>query len=255
MSTWKTVMQYWKRTRYFLSEDKSVWSWLANLAIAFVLIKFIVYPLLGFIFGTALPVVAVVSSSMDHSALNDGICGVYPAPDIKSYDDYWNACGGWYEARGITKEAFREYPFHNGFDKGDIMVIVGGARSEIKQGDVMVFEARQQYPIIHRVVSIAESPQGAIYSTKGDHNPVQIQEYVVVNELGQASYCERQGQAAPCTFGASRVTNETQGAVAIIDEASIAEEKVLGKAVARIPWLGYVKIWFTDALFWVINLF
>jgi hypothetical protein len=254
MSRWKTTKQYWKKTRYFLSEDKSVWSWLANLAIAFVVIKFIVYPLLGFIFGTSLPVVAVVSSSMDHSPLEDGICGIR-VQDVDSYDDYWNVCGGWYEAHGITKEQFKEYPFHNGFDKGDIMVIVGGGRSTIKQGDVMVFEARQQYPIIHRVVAMAETPAGTVYSTKGDHNPVQIQDYIVASRFGEASHCERDGQPVVCSLGAARVTNETTNAIALIDETNIPEDKVLGKAVARIPWLGYVKIWFTDLILWIMGLF
>ena len=37
-----------------------------NVVLAFVLIKFIIYPGAGLIMGTRLPVVAVVSESMEH---------------------------------------------------------------------------------------------------------------------------------------------------------------------------------------------
>ena len=54
-----------KRLWHFIWEDNSVWSWIANIVLAFILIKFIVYPSLGFVLGTTHPVVAVVSESME----------------------------------------------------------------------------------------------------------------------------------------------------------------------------------------------
>ena len=56
-----------KRVWHFIWEDNSIWSWIANIAIAFILIKFIVYPSLGFFLSTSHPVVAVVSESMEHN--------------------------------------------------------------------------------------------------------------------------------------------------------------------------------------------
>lgn len=251
--TRRDIGRYWKKTRDFLKDDSSVLSWIANLVIAFIVIKFILYPLLGFLFGAGLPVVAVVSSSMDHDAVDGSVCGVQVSDDYSgSLDAYWNVCGGWYESRGIPLEEFSEFSFRNGFKKGDIMVILGPSRSAPQLGDVLVFEAQQQYPIIHRIVSIVETPQGMVYATKGDHNPAQISEYVLVNEFGTAYRCERGGVPMPCGLGVL-VTNETPNAVRIVDETIIAEEAVIGKAVLRIPLLGWVKIWFTDAAVWLLG--
>lgn len=239
---WARVKKAWKVTRAFLAKDDDMLSWLANLAIAFVVIKFILYPLLGMLFGASLPVVAVVSSSMDHDALDDGICGgAVPSEYSGNFNEYWALCGSWYEQRNITKEAFSSYPFKNGFDKGDIMVIVGPQRSAIKQGDVIVFEAREQYPVIHRVITT-----GSVYSTKGDHNAAQIQEHVIVSCV--------EGSPSPCYPG-RRVAPGTPGSISVLDETTVAKESVIGKAVLRIPWLGYVKIWFTSLIQFLIGLF
>jgi hypothetical protein len=253
-SLWVRAKHNWKAVRAFLAQDNNPLSWLANLAIAFVVIKFILYPLLGFVFGSPLPVVAVVSSSMDHDALDNNICGktVFSEYD-DSFDTYWKTCGQWYEERGISKEEFRKYPFRNGFNKGDIMVILGPSRTTIKQGDVLVFQAQQQYPIIHRIVSVGNT-SAARYATKGDHNIAQIQEYVLLNADGTPMRCEYEGNPAPCFIG-QRVTADTPGSVALLDEGAIPENAVIGKAVLRIPLLGYVKIWFTDIVVWTIGLF
>ena len=31
-------------------------------------------------------------------------------------------------------------------------------------------------------------------------------------------------------------------------ETSVQPDQIIGRAVARVPWLGYVKIWFVDLL-------
>ena len=58
--------KFLKKLWYFLWEENSVWSWIANIALAFILIKFVVYPGIGLILGTNYPIVAVVSGSMEH---------------------------------------------------------------------------------------------------------------------------------------------------------------------------------------------
>ncbi len=242
----------WKKTRAFLKDDTSVLSWFANLLIAFVVIKFIIYPLLGFLFGASLPVVAVVSSSMDHGVVDGVICGKTP-DSVKGFDGYWEQCGAWYEQRGITKEEFRSYAFRSGFNKGDIMVILGPSRAAIDQGDVLVFNAAQQYPIIHRVVNISSDAGGVYYQTKGDHNSAQIIDYVVEGAFG-ASRCHKNGAPVQCPLGPS-VTRDTPGAIALLDETSIDESQVIGTAVFKIPLLGWIKIWFTDILGFIVNLF
>lgn len=188
-----------KKIWWFIWESDSWWSWLVNLLLAFILIKFIVYPGLGFVFGTAFPVVAVVSGSMEH----DG-----------SFSDWWmstaycsSSCSQeeWYVGYGITEEQFKEFSFKNGFNKGDIMVLKGVKPKTIKIGDVLVFQsAYGGEPIIHRVVAISgDETTGFVYQTKGDHN----------------------------------------GDSGNIDK-NIQQNVVYGKAIFRIPFLGWIKIAF-----------
>lgn len=192
---------------YFIWKDDSIWSWLANVIIAVVLVKFIIYPGLGFLLNTSFPVVAVVSCSMEHGATNCGdsskkpeLCSIEDV-EVRGFDDYWNYCGGWYEFNNITKEAFNGFRFKNGFNKGDIMVLYGVDMEDIKMGDVIVFGVNfRSDPIIHRVVD-----KNAVIMTKGDHN------------------------------------SDQNGF-----EKNIKKDMVLGKAVIRIPYLGWVKVVFNE---------
>ena len=61
------VKSFLKRAWHFIWSEDSILSWIANVILAFLLIYFIVYPVLGFIFGTSFPIVAVVSGSMEHN--------------------------------------------------------------------------------------------------------------------------------------------------------------------------------------------
>ena len=185
-----------KKTWWFIWEDDSIWSWIVNIILAFVLIKFIVYPGLGLLLGTHYPIVAVVSSSMEH----DG-----------NFENWWNGQSTWYLNNDITKENFLTFDFRNGFNKGDIMILYGKEGKDIKIGEVIVFKSGRPDPIIHRVVKKAEANGGYYFQTKGDHNADSI-----------------------------RSTS--------LDETKISENQILGKAVFRIPFLGYIKIWFVELI-------
>jgi hypothetical protein len=187
-----------KKFWHFIWEDDSIWSWVVNVILAFVLIKFIVYPGLGFVFQTSHPVVAVVSESMEHDAL---------------FESWWPNGGKWYAANSITEEEFGNFDFRNGFNKGDIMVLFGKSAKDVEVGDVIVFWSTKRDPIIHRVVE-KEDDGGIVLKTKGDNyrtNPVPI---------------------------------KSPG----LDETHISEEQIIGKAVFRIPFLGYIKIWFVELI-------
>lgn len=173
----------------FIWEDDSIWSWILNLILAFILVKFIIYPGLGLLLGTSFPVVAVVSGSMEH----DG-----------SFDSFWEQQQGIYAEYGISKEEFKNFRFDNGFDKGDLMVLYSA--DNIKVGDIIVFKGDASAPLIHRVVRI----NSWSYTTKGDHN------------LGSRP-----------------------------DEVNITKERIYGKAVLRLPYLGWFKIVFV----WFLGLF
>jgi len=150
---WKN---YLKKFWYFIWEDDSIWSWIVNIIVAFVLIKFVVYPALGLILATSHPVVAVVSTSMEHDS---------------SFNDWWNSQSSFYENIGLSKDEFRKFPLKNGFNKGDIIVLRGKAWSSLSIGDVIVYQSTlRPEPIIHRIIKIYEENGKRFIQTKGDHN-------------------------------------------------------------------------------------
>lgn len=127
------------------------------------------------------------------------------------FDEWWNNNREWYETHGITEEEFRNFSYSNGLNKGDIIFVWG--RAAYRMGNIIIFEpnpeATAAHPIIHRIVST--NP----YETKGDHNLKQL-----------------------------TVNNNAQG----IDETDIPEERIIGKAVFKIPFLGWVKLIFFEPL-------
>ncbi|MFH2028310.1 MAG: signal peptidase I [Nanoarchaeota archaeon] len=194
-----------KKTWHFIWEEDSLLSWIVNIILAFILIKFIVYPGLGFVLGTTHPIVAVVSGSMEHN---------------QNFDDWWYANEAWYTDKGITKDDFQSFIFKNGFNRGDIMILKGRDASKIEEGEVIVFISSRDRPradpIIHRVVKIDKTGQGALYfQTKGDNNPSSI------------NLCDQDG---------------------CLHELDIRSQQVIGNAIFRIPFLGYIKIWFVELI-------
>ncbi|RLE39195.1 signal peptidase I [Candidatus Woesearchaeota archaeon] len=223
-----------KKIWYFLWHEDSIWSWIANIIIAIVLIKFVLFPLLGLIFSTSHPIVAVVSGSMEHKITGCGICGQFPEHKAnleENFDEYWRLCGGWYEKRNISKEKFNSFIFTNGFNKGDIMFVHGKKPKDINIGDILIFQTKSRPdPIIHRVVNKWQDKNGKFhFQTKGDHNSDSNQLYGIIqnNMIIQTS-------------------KDTPGAIKFIDETDITEDQItdykLGTASFRIPYVGYVKI-------------
>jgi signal peptidase I len=216
---WK---RFWKKTWYFIWESDSILSWIANIIIAFVLIKFVIYPALGFALQTNYPVVAVVSGSMEHKTPNPcidfnrntndciiynkgvySICGKdFDTSQNVDFDFFWNTCGDWYTNNtDIAKDEFSSFQFKDGFNTGDIMILRGSKAEKIKTGDVIVYISKTaSYPIIHRVVEIKNESNYYTFITKGDHN---------------------------------------NAADPVVDE-----RQILGKAVVRAPYLGWIKIGF-----------
>lgn len=221
----KNIISTVKKSWNWIWNSDSILSWFVALALIFVFIKFIFFPTLSLIMGTSLPLAGVESSSMDHSttkqcldedykgrciAQSDDyeICGnKYNDKKSFNFDKYWEICGHWYEEKSITKQAFSKFLMKNGFKKGDIIIVWG--RFNPKIGDIIIFkpnkESLSQTPIIHRIVSI----ENGIIQTKGDHNERQL------------------------TLPNRKNTDETH----------IEQKQLVGKAIFKIPYLGYVKIW------------
>jgi signal peptidase len=174
-----------------------------NIILAFIIIKFLLYPGLGLVFETNLPVVAVISDSMDHKGNFDEWWGETPICTIKTPCAYTQ--GSWYIEHNISKEKFQEYSLFKGFVRGDVISLRGIDPEDVIIGDVIVFDINGPYPIIHRVIEISSEENETVFLTKGDHNPYPI----------------------------------TQ---AFLDETHVLGSQIRGKATARIPYIGYVRL-------------
>ncbi len=175
------LKKFWE----FLKED-SLKSLIVTLILAFILIKFAIFPTLSFITGSTLPIVIVESCSMYHDEA--GFEGTFTKPDV--YNDY-----------NLGLEDTEDWIFPNGLKKGDIIFVVGPKNIEI--GDIIIFIGNARHPIIHRVMDDTEP-----YATKGDNYK----------------------------------TNSQQ----LASEKQIYDEQLIGKAVFRIPYLGWIKLIFFD---------
>lgn len=196
-----------KKVWHFVWEDNSIWSWIVNIILAFILIKFLVYPGLGLALGTSYPIVAVVSNSMEHNY---------------DFDTWWQNSEEYYSGIGIVKSSFEKFPLKNGFNKGDIMVLWRANPNNIKIGDVIVFISARTNPkpdpIIHRIIIIEENNGNTAYQTKGDN---------YITNRRQINACFPDG----CIY-----------------ESDIQQSQIIGKALFKVPYLGYIKIWFVDLL-------
>ena len=197
----RNIKGIYRRFIKFLNED-SFLSWIVNIALAFVLIRFIVYPLLGLVLGTSFPIVAVVSGSMEQPGGFDEWWG---SPAIVDGNRLTQA--DYYAQYSIGMEDFREFSFRNGFNTGDIKVLRGVPAEDLEVGDVIVFRTDGRDPIIHRVIEKNLNGDSVTFVTKGDNNPVSYK-----------------------------------------FESEITEDEIIGKSIFRIPFLGYVKIWFFDII-------
>lgn len=180
-----------KKTWHFIWHENSLLSWIVNIILAFIIVKFVIYPLIGLLLSTSYPIVAVVSGSMEHDNIN--------------FNEWWASNKDFYLKNEFTKSQFQQSPFPNGFNKGDIIVLKGTEPKDIKIGHVIVYK-NQQYtnPIIHRVVKKYTKNNNYYFQTKGDHN------------------------SQP--------------------DSEINENQIIGKAIFRVPYLGWIKIWFTQLI-------
>ena len=178
------IKREWKRFVKFMKED-SWQSLLVSLVLAFIVIKFIIFPVLIALTGTPLPLVIVESCSMYHH--ESGFDKTFTS---SVYSDY-----------NLSINDTKDWIFRNGFAKGDIIFVV--APKNLKVGDVIIFAGGQRNPIIHRIISAGET-----YTTKGDNY----------------------------------ITNKGVGSF----EKTINPSQLLGKAVFRIPYVGWIKLIFFD---------
>ena len=183
------IKEGWHAFYKFMKKD--TWASLAvTLFIAFLVIKFIFFPVLSLLTGTSLPLVIVESCSMYHDEYGEG--GLKAVLDNSVYSN-----------RGINYETSGNWNFRGGMNKGDVVFVIGAGSTEV--GDVLIFDSNrgEAHPIIHRIVGI-DSETGET-TTKGDHN----------------------------------------SAIYPFDK-NIKKDQLVGKAVFRIPLVGWAKLIFFE---------
>jgi signal peptidase I len=157
------IKKFWKKFWYIIWQDESLKGWIISLVVLFIFIKFLFFPTLSLATGTHLPMAIVESCSMYH----DGNL-------LSNYDKWWNRHESKYEELGITEEKFKKFIFNDGFNKGDILFVIGANPEKLKIGDVIIFNAGQENPIIHRIIDIKRKDGEYIFSTIGDNNNGQL---------------------------------------------------------------------------------
>ena len=193
----KEIKKFWN----WLWRSDSFLSWIVALVFAFVIVKFIFFPLISLLLATKLPLVVVESSSMHHPGNFFG--NTFSTQN--SFNLWWESSSEWYDSVNITQTQAESWPLRTGLEKGDIVVIYGWSKPH--EGDVIVFNGNQQYPIIHRIMKIEIINGEIVYSTKGDNNSGQLD-----------------------------------------IEKQIPQSAIIGKAVFRIPKLGWLKLFFVNIL-------
>lgn len=194
----RQLKKYWKKFWYLLWKDDSFKGWIFSVIFLIVFIMFIFFPFLRLVTGTSLPLAIVESCSMYHQGnlLSDS-------------DAWWKKHESKYTKFIINDLDFQDFIFKNGFNKGDILFIIGARPEKLKQGDVIIFNSGiKKTPIIHRVMDISEKDGEYIFSTMGDNN------------RGQSDF-----------------------------EKSIKENQLVGKAVFKLaPYIGWTKLIFFENL-------
>lgn len=182
---------WYKELWHFLWNSNSILSWIVDIILMFLIVKFIIFPLMSLALATSLPFVIIESGSMEHQG---------------DFDQWFSLHGSWYLENNITESEIEAWKWHDGLDKGDIIIVKGLKNYNYSVGDVIIFKVENQNtPIIHRIIERKDANDTIMFSTKGDHND------------GQLPY-----------------------------EHNIEKEQIVGKAMTRIPKLGWVKLFFVD---------
>lgn len=152
-----------KKFWHLLWKDDSLKGWIVSIIFLFVFIKLILFPLLNLVTGTSLPLAIVESCSMYHQG------NVF-----SNYENWWTRHELKYSQLDILKSQFDNFMFKRGFSKGDILFTVGVKPENLRVGDVIIFQAGQVNPVIHRIIKIKKEGEQYFFSTIGDNNNGQL---------------------------------------------------------------------------------
>ena len=172
---------FFKKFWFLLWKDNSFKGWIFSIVFLFVIIKFVFFPLMSLVTGTALPLAIVESCSMYHEG-----------NILSNFNDWFQKHEIKYENIRINQTEFSDFPLRKGFNKGDILLIIRANPEKLKVGDIIIFQAELTNPIIHRIISIKDKTDGSrVFSTEGDNNNGQLPFEKEITEeqlVGKASF-------------------------------------------------------------------
>jgi hypothetical protein len=163
MSLKEELKRFWKGFWFLLWKDDSLKGWVFSVVFLFIFIKFIFFPFLSLVTGTPLPLAIVESCSMYHQGNL-----------FSNVDRWWDSHEEKYKDYVINELDWKEFTLKNGFNKGDILFIINPNPDNLEVGDIIIFNANQRNPIIHRIVEIREVDGERLFSTIGDNNNGQL---------------------------------------------------------------------------------
>jgi signal peptidase I len=151
---------------HFLWNEESVISYVVFIAVAFIVLKFLVFPAVLMVTGYS-DIAAVVSESMYHGGSQINY----------SFND-------WLEFNGYNMSKVSEWPFQDGLNVGDVILVKKVPAEQIKTGDIVLFYAPQGQ-IIHRVIKTRQVDNSTFYTTKGDANvaSLTVEKDIPYNEI------------------------------------------------------------------------
>src|SRR3989304_5536706 len=158
MALKKRLKDYWNKFWFLLWKDDSLKGWIFSIVFLFIFIKFIFFPGLSLVTGTSLPLAIVESCSMYHEGNL-----------LSNFDAWFTRHEDKYSEFSVNISDFQDFTLKNGFNKGDILFIIKANPEKLEKGDVIIFNANQRNPVIHRIVDIKSAAGGEkIFSTMGD---------------------------------------------------------------------------------------
>ncbi|MFH1787417.1 MAG: signal peptidase I [archaeon] len=163
MVTKRELKKYLNKFWFIVWKDDSFKGWIISILFLFIVIKFIFFPILNLITGTTLPLAIVESCSMYHQGNL-----------LSNFDNWYEKHDSKYSNFIINKLDFQNFIFKNGFNKGDILFVIGAKPEKLKIGDVIIFNGGSNHPIIHRIININEKNGKIFFSTIGDNNNGQL---------------------------------------------------------------------------------
>lgn len=190
---------------------------------------YLIYLILGLLFGSTSPLVIVFSASMEPNLYRGDVIALgavnenhYFGPEVTIN-------------KNIENESTLAYanPVYNGNKLSQIIFEDGTIITPDKNGEIIVYNSfPYNLPIIHRSIVKINALDGEFVLTKGDNqntNPT------FDSDCGQVSFLKGQSEKSCITFKATKI------------------DEIYGVAFGRVPFLGCIKLWLVDDLISLIT--